>query len=259
MGEIIGNIDVTQVTLYVFWIFFAGLILHLRREDKREGYPMEADPSNPSEKNSRRMVGYPDVPEPKEFRMPDGTKRYAPRPEKDTRELKAKPLYPWPGSPLTPTGDPMQDGVGPASYAERDDHAELNLDGKPRILPLRVANDFYVASQDPNPVGMTVIGCDNQSVGTVADVWVDRAEPKILYFEVKLNDGMKTVLLPHNFSRIYTGKKQIKVNSITSKHFVNVPGIKSPDQITSLEEDRIMAYYGGGHLYATPSRQEPLI
>ena len=29
--------DVAQVTLYVFWIFFACLIFYLRREDKREG------------------------------------------------------------------------------------------------------------------------------------------------------------------------------------------------------------------------------
>ena len=72
MGEIQGYIDVAQVTLYVFWVFFVGLILYLRKEDKREGYPMEADPANPSEKN-RRMVGFPDVPKPKEFRMPDGS------------------------------------------------------------------------------------------------------------------------------------------------------------------------------------------
>jgi photosynthetic reaction center H subunit len=26
-----------------------------------------------------------------------------------------------------------------------------------------------------------------------------------------------------------------------------------------LEEDRIVAYYGGGTLYATPQRQEPLL
>ena len=34
-------LDVAQVTLYVFWIFFGCLIYYLRREDKREGYPLE--------------------------------------------------------------------------------------------------------------------------------------------------------------------------------------------------------------------------
>ncbi|MEL6185723.1 MAG: photosynthetic reaction center subunit H, partial [Myxococcota bacterium] len=42
-GAITEYIDVAQVTLYVFWIFFAGLIIYLRREDTREGYPLEAD------------------------------------------------------------------------------------------------------------------------------------------------------------------------------------------------------------------------
>lgn len=257
MGDIIGNIDVAQVTLYIFWIFFAGLILYLHREGKREGYPMVADPANPSEKN-RYMVGFPDVPPPKEFRMPDGTVKYAPWDEPGDPDIKAEPVAPWPGAPLEPTGDPMLDGVGPAAYAQREDKPEVNLDGKPRILPLRVATDFHVASEDPDPKGMSVIGCDNQNAGTVSDVWVDRGEPKIIYFEVQTTAG-KTVLLPFNFSRINAARKTIKVNSITSAQFANVPGIANPDQITSLEEDRIMAYYGSGHLYATANRQGPIV
>jgi photosynthetic reaction center H subunit len=38
-----------------------------------------------------------------------------------------------------------------------------------------------------------------------------------------------------------------------------VPTTKHPDQVTLLEEEKIMAYYGGGTLYAHPSRKEPLI
>ena len=34
-------IDVAQVVLYGFWIFFAALIFYLRTEDKREGYPLQ--------------------------------------------------------------------------------------------------------------------------------------------------------------------------------------------------------------------------
>ena len=44
-GAITQYIDVAQVTLYAFWIFFALLIFYLRREDKREGYPLESDRS----------------------------------------------------------------------------------------------------------------------------------------------------------------------------------------------------------------------
>jgi photosynthetic reaction center H subunit len=42
-GAITQYIDVAQVVLYVFWVFFFGLIFYLRREDKREGYPLVYD------------------------------------------------------------------------------------------------------------------------------------------------------------------------------------------------------------------------
>jgi photosynthetic reaction center H subunit len=49
------------------------------------------------------------------------------------------------------------------------------------------------------------------------------------------------------------------VESILGNQFALVPGLRTHDQITLLEEEKIMAYYGGGTLYATPERQEPLI
>ena len=45
VGNITGYVDVAQLLLYAFWIFFAGLIYYLARESHREGYPMES--SNP--------------------------------------------------------------------------------------------------------------------------------------------------------------------------------------------------------------------
>ena len=49
----------------------------------------------------------------------------------------------------------------------------------------------------------------------------------------------------------------IDIESIRSDQFDAVPGVATPGQITRLEEDKIMAYYGGGTLYATPERAEP--
>ena len=66
-GAITSYIDVAQVTLYAFWVFFAGLILYLRREDKREGYPLESDRSG-----AIRVQGFPPIPEPKTFLLPHG-------------------------------------------------------------------------------------------------------------------------------------------------------------------------------------------
>ena len=44
--------------------------------------------------------------------------------------------------------------------------------------------------------------------------------------------------------------------SEASPLFAGVPGLKSPDQITLLEEEKVMAYYGGGSLYGAPGRGE---
>ena len=60
-----------------------------------------------------------------------------------------------------------------------------------------------------------------------------------------------------NFARIK--KDRVAVKSILGHQFADVPGTKSDNQVTLLEEEKVMAYYGGGTLYAEPSRVEPLI
>ena len=42
-GAITQYVDVAQLVLYAFWIFFAGLVYYLVRENHREGYPMETE------------------------------------------------------------------------------------------------------------------------------------------------------------------------------------------------------------------------
>lgn len=251
-GDITSYIDVAQIVLYIFWGFFAALIWYLHREDKREGYPLESDRSG-----GRVIVqGYPAIPDPKTYLLTHGGTQTAPRAERDTREIKAKPIGPWLGAPLVPTGDPMADAVGPAAYAERSDEPDTTVDGGNRIVPLRVATDHSVATEDTTPVGMTVVGGDGKSAGKVTDVWVDRSETVARYFEVAV-DGGRHVLLPVNFSRVNRGAGTIEVNSIFAKHFAGVPTTRNADSVTRREEDRICAYYGGGTLYASPERQEP--
>lgn len=262
-GEITSYIDVAQVVLYLFWFFFAGLIVYLLRENKREGYPLVGDAGG-----RFKIEGFPSVPKPKTFLLPHGGTKVRPGAETDKRPLAAAPIAKFPGAPLSPTGNPMLDGVGPAAWAERAETCDLTVDGKPRIVPLRAAPDFHLEARDPDPRGMVVKGADGLSAGKVADVWVDRSEALIRYFEVELNTPAATageaatksrVLLPHNFARIDGRRREVKVNSILAKHFAQVPRLAAPDQVTRREEDRVCAYYGGGTLYATPQRAEPKI
>jgi photosynthetic reaction center H subunit len=97
--------------------------------------------------------------------------------------------------------------------------------------------------------------------GIVTDVWVDRAEALIRYLEVEVttSGGPRRVLLPMTFAVVDRRRNRVYVDAILGSQFADVPVTKSPDQVTKLEEDRIVGYYGAGTLYATPARQEPLL
>jgi photosynthetic reaction center H subunit len=60
-----------------------------------------------------------------------------------------------------------------------------------------------------------------------------------------------------NFARIKSNR--VVIRSLFEKHMAGIPTIKDPTKVTLLEEEKIMAYYGGGTMYADPSREEPLL
>jgi photosynthetic reaction center H subunit len=255
-GAITSYIDVAQLTLYAFWIFFAGLILYLRREDKREGYPLVSDRSN-----RVRVQGFPPMPRSKIFRLPGGGTRLAPRLEESAPVPPGRAIGAWPGAPLQPVGNPMLDGVGPAAYALRADVPDVTVEGTPRIVPMRLAPDFMIAARDPDPRGMAVAGADGYFAGVVRDAWVDRSEVVIRYLEVEVTvpAGVWRVLTPINFARIRRARREVRVAAIRADQFAAVPQQHNPDVITLREEDRITAYYAAGYLYATPARLGPIL
>lgn len=255
-GAITGYIDVAQVVLYVFWAFFAGLIYYLQKESKREGFPLETDLPSGETRISAGLVG---MPTPKTFYPAHGEPVTVPNNKRSAQQLHAKPSHRWIGAPLEPTGNPMLDGVGPGAYADRADVPDYTFEGDAKIVPLRVAHGYGVASNDPDPRGMQVIGADGVVGGTVTDLWIDKSEMIFRYLELTVASGnaWRQVLLPMNFARVSGGS--VKVQSILGHQFAQVPGLRSGEQVTLLEEEKVMAYYGGGTLYASPDRQEPLV
>lgn len=247
------SIDLAEILFTLFWVFFIALVLYLHRESKREGYPLESDRGG-----DVVVQGFPAVPEPKTFRLPHGGEVQAPRAEAPRDNLPLRPVADHPGAPFEPTGNPMTDGVGPGSWANRADEPELTLHGEPRFVPMRTLPEFHVDSHDPDPRGMSVVGADGEVAGTVSDLWVDRVEPMIVHFEVDLGEDGK-VLLPIGFSRVKKRDRVIKVRAIHSHQFRDVPRTASDSQLTALEEEKVMAYYGAGTLYADPARLEPLL
>ncbi len=172
----------------------------------------------------------------------------------------ARPTGDYPGAPLQPTGNPMKDGLGPAAWAtDRADRPDLTAHGDPRIQPISILEGWSVETRDPDPRGMTVVGADGVPAGRVTDLWVDRAEPTLRYLQVELEgDADAPVLLPMGYCRIRRREGEVRVKAIKAEHFRDVPRTKASDQITLLEEDKIVAYFAGGYLYADPSRAEPI-
>ena len=253
-GAITQYVDVAQLVLYAFWIFFAGLVYYLVRENHREGYPMDS-----GRDGGPLVTGWP-VPPPKVFKTEHGDVTVPIR-EKDARPLALTPVYGSNSAPLEPTGDPLVDGVGPAAWTPRADTPDVNGEGRVRIQPLRVLADYDLSTKDTNPRGLQVIDPQGEVAGTVSDAWVDVADMLVRYLEVDVDtaQGTRKVLVPMNFARVKGGKDaHVKVEALLAGHYANVPGTKSPDQITLLEEEKICAYFGGGTLYATPERQEPM-
>ncbi|MFU7528467.1 photosynthetic reaction center subunit H [Qipengyuania sp. ASV99] len=262
---IVGTFDVAELAFILFFIFFVGLVFYLNRESRREGYPLEHEQSGAVMRGTPLTDGGK-----KTFKLPHGRGTYTPEDvARDSVSIPARQAFGSTGAPWVPTGDAMADGIGPAAYANREKYPDLTFDGRPRIVPIGISHEIEIAPNDRDPVGLPVYGADKKLAGTVSDVWVDQAEHIIRYLEVTTNSGKK-VLAPMAIAAVqgkgWLGgitplvddqKELIDIDAIRSDQFDAVPDIEIAGQITRFEEDRIMAYFGGGYLYATPERSEP--
>ncbi|MBK5933464.1 photosynthetic reaction center H subunit [Rhodovulum imhoffii] len=249
-----GNFDLASLSLWLFWLFFAGLIFYLQRMNMHEGYPLETDAGETSPNQ-----GMFPLPKEKTFKLPHGAGELTvPNQLTDPRNanLALRQTSKANGFPFEPTGNPMVDGVGPAAWCARKDEPELDGKGHPKIQPMKHLKTFKV-SGGRDPRGLSVVAGDGESVGTVTEMWVDEPEQMVRYLEVELDPayGGGIRLLPMQLARIGWLKKQVNVHSIYGKHFADVPQTKSSTQITKLEEEKICAYYAGGKLYADPKER----
>ncbi len=252
---IFGNLDLASIALWLFFLFFVGLVVWIQRENQREGYPLMDEDGTKADAG-----GVWPVPSDKTFLLPHGRGEYTvpsgqnpERAEIDGLLLRTNAAG---GFPFDPAGNPMADGVGPASWANRRDEPELDGKGHPKIVPMSANGHFHVsAGRDPR--GLPVVAGDDAVVGTITDMWIDEPEQMVRFLEIALSAeyGEGTRLVPLGLARIL--KDRVQVHSIYGKHFADVPKHRAANQVTKLEEDKISAYYGGGKLYADATRLEP--
>lgn len=247
-----GNFDLASLSIWLFWIFFALLIYYLQTENMREGYPLEDEDGNPA----ANQGPFP-LPDQKTFKLPHGRGEVTvPDYQPERRDVALTRSSPSTGFPFEPTGDPMADGVGPASWAPRADVPELDGHGHPKIVPMAGAESFVVAA-GTDPRNLPVMAGDGEIVGVIKDMWIDEPEQLVRYLEVELDadHGGGSRLIPMQLARIHSDRVRVKI--LFGKHFAGVPKLKSPNQVTKLEEEKICGYYSGGLLYASKERQEP--
>lgn len=255
------RLDIAELCLWTFGLFFFGLVIYLRREDRREGYPLEDEVSGKLLGGTGTWLEEGPL---KSYRLPFGLGTVmTPNYTRDTRKPLARAAFSSGGAPLIPTGDPMLSGVGPGAYAERAKRPDLDMEGHPRIVPIGLAPSFRVSRSDPDFRGWQVVGCDERIAGRVTDLWVDKSDRLIRYYEVELGEfggaPGRRVLAPMFMSRIDKGRGVVRCDAIRADQFANVPAIDAADRITLYEEERVQGYYGGGWLYALPERSEPLL
>jgi photosynthetic reaction center H subunit len=247
-GAFTSQLDATEIIVAVFFLFFAGLILYLRSQDKLEGYPLVDISPHRTE-----IEGFPPMPPPKTYYLLEGGTTQMPHHDEEPSAVRAVPLLRFPAAPLVPVGDPMLAEVGPGAYPMRKDEP-MKMEGRPQTQPLRVANDWRVAEGETDPRGMTVFDARGVLVGTVRDLWVDRSVKILRYLEVELDVADapgRRVLLPIYYASIKSRQRRIRVATLLAHQFADVPGLAHTDQITAREEDRVNAYYAGGLLYSS--------
>ncbi len=128
---------------------------------------------------------------------------------------------------------------------------ELTGEGDPKIQPMSGHEHFFV-SAGAIPRGMPVVCNDDNVVGYVADLWIDVPEQLIRYLEIELeaNAGGGRCLAPIQLVRVRP--RYVDIRTLDTARMAQVPKTASMGQITLLEEEKLVAFYGGGELYCRP-------
>ncbi len=268
------HIDFALIALYAFWLFFFALLFYLRREDRREGYPLESEVTGQLRQDTAIWM-----PKPKIWSLPEGGTAQAPTAVNEP-PLNAKRMSKLDGIPYEPTGDPLTGAFGPAAYALRKDEPDITGYGHKKIVPLRAVPEFDVIKGDTDPRGFPVVAGDGKKIGELSELWIDTSESVIRYYEVTLDAvsssgegdvtvprrvlipfAMATVRTPGIVSSVISGLtgestgRQVTVRAVRADQMADAPTTRSSDTVTKLEEDKISAFYAGAEFFnhrATP-------
>ena len=247
------HIDLPQAAFWLFFVLFVILCWFLRREDKREGYPMKASPFS-----RRPLLGSPPPPGAFVYQLNEGGTTVAPH-DYDQPPMRARPLYPFDGTPLAPVGNPLLSPLGPGAWVMRRDEPMLTEKHELMLQPLRLLSDWSIEAGDADPRGMTVYDWRWTAVGTVRDVWVDRSIKIVRLLEVELRPGLAPgpILVPIYHTNIHERAREVHLTGLRAHQLAQVPMPAAADRITAREDDRLNAYFAAGRFYRDSDASDP--
>ena len=234
-------------SLYAFWLFFAGLIFYLRREDKREGYPLDSD------RLGGGVVGRASRPcrGRRPSSLPHGgtyRRRAAPGP----RELAADAAGPWPGAPLDADRQPDDRRRRPRRLRAARDMPDLTLRRRaahradargPRLRGRGARTATRAACRSSAPTaGRRHRDATSGSTAPSRRSASSRSE---------LAGGRRPSRAAADRPRADRRReRQIRSSSILGHQFADVPRLRTRP-VTLLEEDKICGLLRRRHLYAS--------
>ncbi|MDZ7599698.1 MAG: hypothetical protein U5J82_15780 [Desulfobacterales bacterium] len=174
------------------------------------------------------------MPEPKTFRLPHGRGEVTvPSAENEAEhrrtDLALARTAVSEGFPHAPTGNPMADGVGPASWAPRRDVPELDGHGHAKIVPMARPTDFHVsAGRDPR--GLPVVAGDGEIVGT-DHRHVDRRARTAGPLSRDRRWNMRRQAPGADADGARSRRDRVRVNAVDlGSYFAGIPATKSADR-----------------------------
>lgn len=246
---VLGDIDVAFLCVVAFVAFFIGLVYYLRQEDKREGFPMVQIHGGRHVEIVTRE-GWPELPAPKTFRLPHGHGTVT-VPRRDAPEIpddvEGRVMI---GEGLRTDGNPLDIGLGAAAYqADKPDFPDLNYRGEPKIVSLDRTPDFYILPGDPDPRGWPFLDKHGRRVGTITDLWFNKAEYFLRYFTYRVDDTGEELIAPSFFCIVDIRDRTVRARTLIGEDLLRAP-VKAGEVITWVEEDRVNGYFAGGIPFA---------
>ncbi|WMS41908.1 hypothetical protein RDV64_17830 [Acuticoccus sp. MNP-M23] len=241
---VLGDIDVAFLCVVAFVIFLFVLVFYLRREDKREGYPL-IGVSGARHPRLTLSEGFPPMPAPKTFHLPHGRDPVTvPREEvpEPLHDVTGRPAY---GLPLE-SPRPLSAGIGAAAFqAQKPDLPDLTNEGEPKLLSLNSHPDHYIPRGGADPRGWVLADKEGLPVGRIVDIWFNQAEYDVRYFSYSIDGVVGLWLAPTYFCALDRARGTARVTTLPLEALRHPP-VRAGEVVTFRDEDRVNGFFAGG-------------